>query len=61
MKTRISLALAIAAIVSLSGCVVGPARGNYQDRDHSYDHRYHGHGHYDDRNTGQGGPEDRDH
>jgi hypothetical protein len=44
MKAFNSIAIAIAtgaAIASLSGCVVAPARADYRDRDHvRYEHRY---------------------
>lgn len=44
MKALTTLAL-VAAIATLSGCVVAP-RGEYRDRDHAYDHRYGERDHY---------------
>jgi len=48
VKTLTSIAL-IAAIAALSGCVVAPARGYYQNRDHSYDRGYQNRDSYYDR------------
>jgi hypothetical protein len=46
VKTLTTIALA-AAIAALSGCVVAPARGYYQNRDPSYDRGYQSRdGHY---------------
>ena len=58
--TNIALATAIAAITALAGCGVAPARGDYRDRDHSYDHRYQDRDHYYRRND-EGRMQDGDH
>ena len=50
MKILTTIAVA-AAMATLSGCVVAPARGYYQYRDPAYDRRYQG-DQYDNRYRG---------